>query len=84
MTNEPLNRNFWLALTLLAFLGGLTVGQVARVNEELDRSSSAAAASIYSEEFIELRSLDVEAKALSEESLEADFSEVDRALVELE
>ena len=83
MNTEPLNRNFWLSLIILAFVGGMTAGQIASVNDELDRSSSAAASHIYSEEFMEVKSLDRELKALGAEALDADFGEVDRALQEL-
>ena len=83
MKHQLPNKYFWYALTLVAFVGGLVLGQFGNVLDDLDQAASSAAASIYSEEFIELRNLDTETKALNQESLEADFSEVDRELLEL-
>ena len=83
MKQPPLNKYFWYALTFVAFVGGMTMAQLSNVQMELDRSASAAAATIFSEEFIELRNLDIESKILEQESLDADFSEIDRELLEL-
>lgn len=81
--HTPFNRNFWLAAAALSLVGGLALGQVSGLNDDIDAANTAAAAvsaGLYAPDRLEVRNINMELQRAGDPALDADFSEVDAAL----
>jgi hypothetical protein len=84
MSHKPFNKHFWFALSVIIFAGGLLYGQAVGLNDALDQGAATiSAATVFTPERIEIRHIDSELRALTQEPLDDGFDEVDSALDEL-